>query len=105
MPYRCRDCRKYFSVKTGTVMAGSPVPLRKWACAIYLDGSVLKGVAGMKLHRDIGVAQRTAWFMLPRIREAYASHGETVMDGLVEVDETYVGVNRRNMHASERKNN
>lgn len=103
MPYRCRDCHKYFSVKTGTVMAGSPVPLRKWAYAMYLDSTSLKGVASMKLHRDIGVTQKTAWFMLQRIREAYAAHGASVMDGPVEVDETYVGGKRRNMHASECK--
>ena len=64
MPYRCRDCKKYFSVKTGTVMARSPVSLRKWAYAMYLDGTSLKGIASMKLHRDIGVTQKTAWFML-----------------------------------------
>ena len=103
MPYRCRDCKKYFSVKTGTVMARSPVSLRKWAYAMYLDGTSLKGIASMKLHRDIGVTQKTAWFMLQRIREAYAGVGCTAMAGPVEVDETYVGGKRRNMSASKRK--
>ena len=67
MPYWCTDCRSYFSVKTGTVMEGSKLPLRKWAFAIYLHLTSLKGVSSMKLHRDIGVPQKTAWFMLQRI--------------------------------------
>ena len=71
MPYWCPDCRSYFSVRTGTPMARSNVPLRKWAIAIYLCLTSLKSVSSMKLHRDIGVSQRTAWFMLHRI----ARHG------------------------------
>ena len=103
MPYRCRDCKQYFSVKTGTVIARSQVPLRKWAFAMYLDSTSLKGVASMKLYRDIGVTQKTAWFMLQRIREAYAEVGHPVMAGPVEVDETYMGGKRRNMSAAKRK--
>ena len=102
MPYRCRDCRKYFSVKTGTVMAGSPLPLRKWAYAIYLDATSLKGVSSMKLHRDIGVTQKTAWFMQQRIREAFADIGPIFL-GPVEVDETYMGGTRANMSNAKRK--
>ena len=100
MPYRCRDCRKYFSVKTGTVMAGSPLPLRKWVYAIYLDSTSLKGVSSMKLHRDIGVTQKTAWFMQQRIREAFAEVGPLVFDGPVEVDEGYFGGLEKNKHES-----
>ena len=104
MPYRCRDCRKYFSVKTGTVMAGSPLPLLKWLYAIYLDTTSLKGVASMKLHRDLGITQKTAWFMQQRIREAFSEAGPPVlMQGPVEVDETYVGGKARNMHYAQRK--
>ena len=69
MPYRFSDCRGYFSVKTGTVMHKSHIPLRKWAFAIYLHLTSLKGVSSMKLHRDIGVSQPAAWFMLQRIRQ------------------------------------
>ena len=103
MPYRCRDCKRYFSVKTGTVMEGSPIPLLKWLYAIYLDLTSLKGVSSMKLHRDLGVSQPTAWFMLQRIREGFRDAGPEVrFEGPVEVDETYVGGKRRNMSKAER---
>ena len=68
MPYWCSDCRSYFSVRTGTAIARSKVPLRKWVVAIYLELTSLKSISSMKLHRDIGVRQSTAWFMLHRIR-------------------------------------
>ena len=103
MPYRCRDCRKYFSIKTGTLMAGSPLPLRKWVYAIYLDTTSLKGVSSMKLHRDLGITQKTAWHMQQRIREAFANHDPKAFAGPVEVDETYVGGKRKNKSNSERK--
>ena len=104
MPYRCRGCKRYFSVKTGTVMAQSPIPLLKWAYAIYLDVTSLKGVSSMKLHRDLGITQKTAWFMQQRIREAFAAEGPQVLfEGPVEVDETYVGGKARNMHAAKRR--
>jgi len=98
MPYWCSDCRRYFSVKTGTAMERSKLPLRKWGWAIYLEMTNLKGVSSMKLHRDLGVTQTTAWFMLHRIREAFAAEGPTVMLGPVEVDETYVGGKDTNRH-------
>ena len=104
MPYRCRGCKRYFSVKTGTVMAQSPIPLVKWAYAIYLDVTSLKGVSSMKLHRDLGITQKTAWFMQQRIREAFATEGPRVLfEGPVEVDETYVGGLAKNMHAKVRR--
>ena len=104
MPYRCKDCRKYFSIKTGTLMAGSPLPLLKWVYAIYLDTTSLKGVASMKLHRELGITQKTAWYMQQRIREAFADQGPRVlMQGPVEVDETYVGGKRQNMSTAKRK--
>ncbi len=97
MPYWCSDCRSYFSVKVGTVMEGSLLPLRKWAFAIYMHLTSLKGVSSMKLHRDIGVTQKTAWFMLQRIREAWKSN-ELPFAGPVEIDETYMGGKERNKH-------
>ena len=104
MPYWCKDCRSYFSVRTGTPIARSNVPLRKWAIAIYLCLTSLKSVSSMKLHRDIGVKQSTAWFMLHRIREAWAGKGEGPFDGPVEIDETYFGGKRKNMSKAKRKN-
>jgi len=105
MPYWCTDCRSYFSVRTGTPMARSKIPLRKWVIAIYLCLTSLKSISSMKLHRDIGVSQPAAWFMLHRIREAWAYGGSDGggYHGPVEVDETYVGGRRRNMSAAKRE--
>ena len=104
MPYWCTGCRSYFSVRTGTPMARSNIPLRKWAIAIYLCITSLKSVSSMKLHRDIGVSQRAAWFMLHRIREAWGDdEDDEPFDGPVEVDETYFGGKRRNMSNTKRK--
>ncbi len=102
MPYWCSDCRAYFSVRTGTAIARSNVPLRKWAIAIYLCLTSLKSVSSMKLHRDINVSQKTAWFMLMRIREAWATETNDPYRGPVEADETYVGGRQRNMHEAQR---
>ena len=85
-------------------MARSNIPLRKWAIAIYLCLTSLKSVSSMKLHRDIGVSQRAAWFMLHRIREAWGDDGgDEPFDGPVEVDETYFGGKRKNMSKAKRK--
>jgi len=104
MPYHCGDCRKYFSVKTGTVMQSSKIGLQKWVIAMYLMSTNLKGVSSMKLHRDLGVTQKTAWFMAQKIREGWnEGQDDDKMDGIVEVDETYIGGKSKNMHAKDRK--
>ena len=97
MPYRCRDCRGYFSVKTGTVIENSNLPLRKWVFAIYLELTSLKGISSMRLHREIEVSQKTAWFMLHRIREGLlGSPDDDPFTSAVEADETFVGGYVRN---------
>ena len=84
-------------------MARSNIPLRKWAVAIYLCITSLKSVSSMKLHRDLGVSQRAAWFMLRRIREAWGEDDDEDFDGPVEVDETYMGGERKNKSNEERR--
>ena len=103
MPYWCTDCRKYFSVRTGTAIARSNVPLRKWAIAIHLCLASFKRVAGKKLAQDIEVSQPTAWFMLRRIREGWSGEGDGPFEGPVEVDETYMSGKRRSMFEAKRK--
>ena len=78
MTHRCRDCpkRRMFSLKTGTVMQGSPLGYRTWLAAIYLVATNLKGVSSMKLHRDLGIGQKSAWYLAHRIREAWKEVGD-----------------------------
>jgi transposase-like protein len=101
-PYWCSDCRNYFSVRTGTPIARTKIPMRKWAIAIYLCLTSLKSVSSMKLHRDLKVSQSSAWFMLHRLREAWAWRCGP-FEGPVEVDETYFGGKRKNMSNAKRK--
>ena len=104
MPYWCTDCRSYFSVRTGTPIARSNVPLRKWAIAIYLCLTSLKSVAANKLRSDIKVSRTTAWFMLHRIRQAWdTDDNEPRFHGPIEVDETYFGGKRKNMSNAKRR--
>ena len=102
MPYRCKDCRKHFSVRTNTVLAESRIPLHKWLLAIFLLTTNLKGVSSCKLARDLGVTQKTAWFLAHRIRKVHESQLEAKLDSPVEADEAYFGGRFRNMHANKR---
>ena len=104
MTHRCRDCpnRPMFSLKTGTVMHRTQIGYREWAMAIYLMSTNLKGVSSMKLHRDLDVTQKTAWYLAHRLRKSFETGG-TLFAGPVEVDETYMGGQRKNMPKSKRK--
>ena len=104
MTHRCRDCdgKPMFSIKTGTVMEGSKLSYRVWAVGIYLFTTNIKGVSSMRLHRELGISQKAAWFMLHRLRKAYEAKSGP-FTGPVESDETYIGGKRRNMYKSRRK--
>ena len=104
MPYRCREkeCAKRFSVRTKTPMESSKLGFQVWAIALYQVTTNLKGVSSMKLHRDLGITQRSAWFLAHRLREAWKDNGSQFA-GPVEVDETYIGGRKKNMSKAKRR--
>lgn len=104
MPFRCREkgCGKKFSVKTGTFMQSSKIGYQAWLYAFYLFSTNLKSVSSMKLHRELRISQKSAWFMGHRIRKAWGPEPEESFSGPVEVDETYMGGKRKNMPLKKR---
>jgi transposase-like protein len=99
--WKCKACKKQFSVKVGTIMEDSPIGLDKWLAAIWLIANCKNGVSSYEIHRAIGVTQKSAWFLLHRIRLAMQTGTFEKLSGQVEVDETYIGGLARNMHRSE----
>ncbi|MYA87076.1 MAG: IS1595 family transposase [Boseongicola sp. SB0662_bin_57] len=102
MPYRCRDCRAYFSVRKGTAMDSSKIGFQNWAIAFCMMTTGIKGTSSMKLYRELGIRQATAWFLVQRLREGFMGGLDKPFPGPVEVDETAVGGKRKNMCGKKR---
>lgn len=100
--YWHKDCRKHFTAKTGTCMHSSKIDTRKWVVAMYYLLTARKGISSLQLSKELGITQKTAWFMLQRIREACGKEFQLVAE--VEVDETYLGGKERNKHSSKKLN-
>jgi transposase-like protein len=101
--WKCKACKKQFSVKVGTIFEGSNISLDKWICAVWLIVNAKNGISSYEIHRSIGVTQKTAWFMLHRIRVAIEAGSFEKLSGNVEVDETFIGGKAKNMHKDKRE--
>ena len=102
MPYHCRTCRKFFSVRTGSVMHGTHIGYRKWALAMYLMSTSVKGASSLRIQEYLRVTYKTAWYMAHRLREAWDRKKE-LFEGPVEFDETFIGGKEGKKHAKKRK--
>lgn len=105
--YRCasKECGKKFSVTTGTIFESSKIPLRTWYAAIYLITAHKKGISSLQLAEDLQITQKTAWFVLHRIREMYKISAPEMLKDVVQVDETFIGGKNKNRHADKKKEN
>src|SRR4051794_29404731 len=101
--WKCKACKKQYSVKVGTIFEDSPLGLDKWLPAIWLAANSKNGISSHELARALGITQKSAWFMLHRIRLAMQSGTFSMLSGEVEVDETYIGGKARFMHKAQRR--
>lgn len=100
--WKCAGCRKQFTVKVDTAFEDSPLPLDKWLIALWMLVNCKNGISSYEIHRTIGVTQKTAWFMLQRLRFVLQDQSTSKLNGTVEVDETFIGGKARNMHTRKR---
>jgi transposase-like protein len=102
--YRCNACQLDFTIRTGTIFGRSHIPLHKWVYAMYLLVTARKGISSLQLAKEIGVSQKSAWFMLQRLREACSSPDNIdKLKGIIEIDEAFFGGKEKNKHQSNKQ--